>query len=152
MILPPKPPPAARPVNHWEPSANWDKSWHDTFLELFSESLNVKLSCEGAGIGRATLYRHLQEDAEFAEDFEHARLFAMRKLEAACFKRAHEGMSDRLAIFLLQHHDERYRKQRFIILTEEMLKHLDDEAMADLRAGRRVEFHLLNLAKAIKRA
>ena len=80
-----------------------DISWHERFLDVYKISLNVSLAAMGAGVGRATVYRHLTELPKFAEAFQDAKGHAIDRLEAAAYKRA-EASSDKLLIFMLRAH------------------------------------------------
>ena len=82
---------------------SFDDSWHATFLKLFSESLNVTLAANGAGVSRSVVYAHRVKSPEFAAQFEDAREEAIEQLEAAAYHRA-RSVSDTLAIFLLKAH------------------------------------------------
>ena len=57
----------------------------DAFLASFDESVTDKEACERAGISRATLYRWLQEDEEFAASVQSAEAHRARNLEARMF-------------------------------------------------------------------
>jgi hypothetical protein len=90
--------------------AQLDTSWHSRFLQLFAQSLNVHLSCRGAGIDRGVAYDHRKRFPEFAAAWEEARKAAVENLEAEAFNRA-KRQSDVLLIFLLKSHaPERYRE------------------------------------------
>ena len=57
----------------------------DAFLASFEESVTDKEACEKAGISRATLYRWLQEDEEFAARVQSAEGARAKNLEARMF-------------------------------------------------------------------
>jgi hypothetical protein len=89
-----------------------DTTWHARFLQLFARSLNVQLSCRGAGVGRDVAYIHRKRFPEFAAAWEEARKAAVENLEAEAFARA-KRQSDVLLIFLLKSHaPERYREMK----------------------------------------
>ena len=76
----------------------------DEFLERMRKSGNVYLSCAAAGIPRRTAYRWRDKWATFAEKWDEAKDDAVDKLDAEAWKRATDGASDRLLMFLLKAH------------------------------------------------
>lgn len=87
-----------------------DESWHAKFLELFGYSMNVVLSAKGAGVDRATVYKHRKADPDFAAAMDEAKEEAVERLEADAYERA-KKMSDTLLIFLLKaHKPQMYRE------------------------------------------
>ena len=57
----------------------------DAFLTTFEEAVTDKEACDKAGIARATLYRWLQEDEEFAGRVQQAEGQRAHDLEARMF-------------------------------------------------------------------
>lgn len=76
----------------------------ESFLQKLSNTGNVRLSCEAAGIPRSTAYRWRDKWATFAAAWGEALDDACDRLEAEAWRRAIEEGSDRLLMFLLQAH------------------------------------------------
>ena len=76
----------------------------ESFLDRLRSSGNVRLSCRAAGVPRSTAYRWRDKWATFAAEWEEAKEDACDMLEAEAWKRATEGQSDRLLMFLLKAH------------------------------------------------
>lgn len=91
------------------------------FLAALSSSANVSLSCQTAGVSRASVYAAKQSDPDFAQAWALAMQTALDALEAELISRAIEGTqntqyyhgkpigtvtsySDTLAMFLLKAH------------------------------------------------
>ena len=81
-----------------------DTSWESRFIEVYSETMNVRSSCRTAGINRATYYRRLKKSAGFRHRVDDAREDALDVLEEVARARALSGASDRLIEFLLKAH------------------------------------------------
>ena len=75
--------------------------WRPKFIEVLSNSANVRAACRAAGIDRTTAYRHRARNAAFAEEWDSALKEAGEILEAVAWQRAKEK-SDLLLIFLLK--------------------------------------------------
>ena len=76
----------------------------ERFLERLRGSGNVRLSCRAAGVPRRTVYRWRDRWVTFADEWDEAKEDACDMLEAEAWKRATEGQSDRLLMFLLKAH------------------------------------------------
>ena len=76
----------------------------DAFLEKMRMTGNVYLSCEVAGIPRSTAYYWRNKYKTFADGWDAAKEDAVDKLDAEAWKRATQGQSDRLLMFLLKAH------------------------------------------------
>lgn len=86
-------------------------AWHGRFLEAFRQTGNVRLSAQGAGVDRTTVYRAAKADAEFAAAWREAEQDAIDTLEAVARQRALQT-SDTLLIFLLKSlRPDRYRER-----------------------------------------
>lgn len=108
------------------PNAELDVSWHERFLELYKVSLNVSLAAFGVGVGRTTVYDHINELPDFAAAVEDAKGYAIDKLEAAAYKRA-EASSDKLLMFMLKaHRPETYADNLTIMLGKGDLSTMSD--------------------------
>lgn len=79
----------------------------DVFLKHFSDTGNIRFSCERAGILRRQVYRWIDKYTEFRERFEAAKKDACDILAIEARRRAlnRDAPSDRLLMFLLQAHD-----------------------------------------------
>ena len=115
-------------VRHWTetksgPGMIHDTTWHEAFLDLFAQSLNVVACCDAIGIGRATFYRHLKDFPEFQQQFDDARCAAVEMVEGTMYNLCMDG-SEGLIKFVLTHHaPERYQsKTKVIIMTDEQLR------------------------------
>jgi len=75
--------------------------WKPKFIEVLSNSANVRAACRAAGVNRATAYRHKERNAGFREEWAQALQEAGEVLEAVAWQRAKEK-SDLLLIFLLK--------------------------------------------------
>jgi len=75
--------------------------WRPRFVEVLSNSANVRAACRAAGIDRKTAYRHRARNAAFAQEWDAALKEAAEILEAVAWQRAKEK-SDVLLIFLLK--------------------------------------------------
>lgn len=76
-------------------------AWKPAWLEAFGEYGTVYHACKAAGVGRSTVYRHRESDAEFAEAWAAAEEDVSDGLEQEAARRAKDG-SDVLLIFLLK--------------------------------------------------
>lgn len=82
------------------------------FLDAFAETGIVLAAAQASGIGRASVYRWLEHDEEFALAFHQAEEDSTQRLERAAYERATRSVepSDTLLIFLLKaRRPERYR-------------------------------------------
>lgn len=68
--------------------------WAKAFLAAFTESGNVRLACDAAGIERSTAYRLRHSDPTFAADWEQAEEQAADLLEQEARRRAYEGWEE----------------------------------------------------------
>ena len=92
-------------------------AWHDAFLADLAENCNVANAARMAGVDRSTVYRHRDENAEFATAWDDAVEAGIQALELAARKRA-MSVSDTLAIFLLKsHRPDTYRENKRTELT-----------------------------------
>jgi len=76
----------------------------DRFLDRLRNSGNVRASCKAAGVPRRTIYNWRDKWVTFADEWDDALDDACDILEAEAWKRAIEGQSDRLLMFLLKAH------------------------------------------------
>lgn len=76
----------------------------DAFLERMRTSGNVYLSCKAAGVPRRTVYNWRKKWSTFADEWDEAKDDAVDRLDAEAWKRAVDGQSDRLLMFLLKAH------------------------------------------------
>ena len=76
----------------------------DEFLSKMRNSGNIRASCEAAHISRATAYRWRAQWSTFAAEWDEAKDDAVDWLDLEAWKRATQGQSDRLLMFLLQAH------------------------------------------------
>lgn len=113
------------------------EDWRVRFLELFSLSLNVSLSAQGAGVSRVWAYKERQKNPEFAAKWDDAKIAAIERLEGVAFKRAQES-SDLLVIFLLKAHKPDVYRERFESTTMAVnidWNQLTDEQLQRIAAG-----------------
>ena len=83
----------------------------ERFLVLLSETGNITISAQGAGVSRAWVYTTMQKDEGFREQVEQAQEESVERLEAVARARAEAG-SDLLLMFLLKAlKPEKYREQ-----------------------------------------
>ena len=66
------------------------------FLAAYRETGNVKLACESGRVGRSSHYRWLEQDPDYAEEFEQAQKDAVDVLEAEARRRAVEGWEEKV--------------------------------------------------------
>ncbi len=66
------------------------------FLAAYRETGNVKLACEAGRVGRSSHYRWLEQDPDYAEEFEQAQKDAVDVLEAEARRRAVEGWEEKV--------------------------------------------------------
>lgn len=96
-------------------TAGQTKHLKKAFLAAFREAGIIRRACDQVGVGRTTVYRWLEQDTDFAAEYEHAETESTEMLEAAALSRAVEGVtklsasgkpytdySDTLLIFLLK--------------------------------------------------
>ena len=86
-----------------------NKDTMDRFLDKLRNSGNVRMACKAAGVPRRTVYNWRDKWSTFADDWDEAIEEACDVLEGEAWRRAVEGQSDRLLMFLLK----AYRKERF---------------------------------------
>lgn len=107
-----------------------NEPWMDSFLMLLSETGNVTYAAQGAGVSRATVYKHRHINALFAAKWEAAAELGVDGLEDVARERA-RTMSDTLLIFLLKAaRPERYRERietRNVSITPEQARAMSDE-------------------------
>lgn len=84
----------------------------DRFLEKLRNSGNVRLSCRAAGVPRRTAYNWRDRWVTFRQEWDEALEDACDILEGEAWKRAIEGQSDRLLMFLLKAHRPDKFKER----------------------------------------
>jgi hypothetical protein len=85
-------------------------SWRERFIEVLSNTCNVRAACQAAGVNRATAYRLRERNEGFAKRWDEALQEGVDVLEAVAWRRANES-SDLLLIFLLKaHRPEKYRE------------------------------------------
>jgi hypothetical protein len=70
------------------------KQKQQRFIEVFSETANIKYSCRAAGIDRRTFYRWKENDEAFRKLYENAEPEADDTLEYAAYLRAVEGIEE----------------------------------------------------------
>ena len=84
--------------------------WAERFLEVFSQTGNVRLAASAAGVSRDAPYKRARTSPSFADRWATAREEAIDLLEGEARRRALSG-SDALLMFLLRaHRPERYRE------------------------------------------
>ena len=76
----------------------------DEFIKRMRSSGNVRLSCVAAGIPRSTAYNWRNKFKTFEQEWDEAKDDAVDGLDAEAWKRATDGASDRLLMFLLKAH------------------------------------------------
>ena len=76
----------------------------DLFLERYRNSGNIRASCQAAGVPRSTIYYWQRKFSTFAAEMDDAKDDAVDALDLEAWKRATQGESDRLLMFLLQAH------------------------------------------------
>ena len=76
----------------------------DRFLERYRNSGNIRASCQSAEVSRSTIYYWRGKFATFAAEMRDAKDDAVDALDLEAWKRATQGASDRLLMFLLQAH------------------------------------------------
>ena len=85
-----------------------------SYIKAYAELGSHSKACEAAGITAKTSWnwRHdsRPEYLQFRESLEVAKQILVDRLEAEVFKRATEGGSDSLLMFLLKKHDPSYRE------------------------------------------
>ena len=81
----------------------------DRFLDRLRNSGNVRLACKAAGVPRRTVYNWRNKWVSFHDEWDEALEDACDYLEGEAWRRATEGQSDRLLMFLLK----AYRKDKF---------------------------------------
>jgi len=74
------------------------------FLDRMRQSGNVYLSAKAAGVPRRTVYYWRKKWSTFAAEWNDAKDDAVDKLDAEAWRRATDGASDRLLMFLLKAH------------------------------------------------
>ena len=84
----------------------------DRFLDRLRNSGNIRLSCKAAGIPRRTVYNWRDKWSTFRTDWDDALEDACDALEAEAWRRATDGSSDRLLMFLLKAHRPNKFKER----------------------------------------
>lgn len=96
---------------------NEPSDWKPVWLEAFGEYGTVYHACKAAGVGRSTVYRHRESDAEFAEAWAAVEEDVSDDLEQEAARRAKDG-SDVLMIFLLKaRRPQKYRDNAHITHT-----------------------------------
>lgn len=86
------------------------RDWSLSFLRVMSETGNVRLACEKAGISRQAAYHRRDRDPDFAAAWAESMEDACDRLEEVARLRAEES-SDTLLIFLLKaHRPAKYRE------------------------------------------
>lgn len=76
----------------------------EKFLAKLRNSGNVRLSCHAADVPRSTVYYWRNKFKTFKDAWNEAMEDACDILEAEAWKRAVDGQSDRLLMFLLKAH------------------------------------------------
>lgn len=64
------------------------------FLVLLRASGNVTLAAEGIKVSRKAMYKHRDDDSEFAESWDDAVAEACDRLEAEAWRRAYAGVEE----------------------------------------------------------
>lgn len=98
--------------------------WHDAFLKVLEDTLNVAIACRACNISRTTAYNHRNNNEAFKEKWDEALKFCIGRLEKSMIQRALEGepyvyqgeivpnvkrYDTTLQIFLLKNNIEKYR-------------------------------------------
>jgi len=107
------------------------------FIEAYRSSANVRASCEYADVLRATYYRHLHSDPDFAEQVRLAEEEAVDRLAAKAWNNALAKDSDTSLWNLLKaHRPQLYRdpvqRSLQVNLTADELANLSDEDLDKL--------------------
>jgi hypothetical protein len=76
----------------------------DKFIRRMRNSGNVRASCASAEIPRSTAYYWKNKFKTFSDRWDEAKDDAVDVLDLEAWKRAMEGQSDRLLMFLLKAH------------------------------------------------
>lgn len=87
------------------------------FIELLSETGVVTDACKGSKIPRRTAYHYFKSDAEFAAAWGDAIETAHDRLRSRARRRAKEGKSNKLLIYLLNQNEREKRWRKLIIKT-----------------------------------
>ena len=82
------------------------------FLDRLRNCGNVRLSCKAAGVPRRTAYNWRTKWTTFKTEWDEALEDACDMLEAEAWRRATDGQSDRLLMFLLKAHRPDKFKER----------------------------------------
>jgi len=61
------------------------------FLDCYKQWANISFACEASNVGRTTVYKWLEHDAEFSAAFKLAGEAATERLEREAWRRATEG-------------------------------------------------------------
>lgn len=100
------------------------------FLEQLKKTPIVQIACEKLGIGRATLYRWKEEDAEFARQVDAAifdgRLIVNDLAESQLIG-AVKDRDMRAIMYWLKHHHADYKNRMEIDATVNTIHELSDE-------------------------
>ena len=83
------------------------------FLEWLRNSGNVRASCQASGVPRSTIYHWRNKFVTFRKLWDEAMDDACDILQAEAWKRAIDGESDRLLIFLLKAHKPEVYSERY---------------------------------------
>lgn len=87
------------------------EQWKAAFLKRLSETGNVTEAAEYVSVERSNVYKERYRDPTFAVAWDEAKRLGVESLEDEAIKRAIEGKSDTLLIFLLKAaKPEKYRE------------------------------------------
>ena len=64
------------------------------FLVAYRDTGNIRLACAASNVGRSTVYKWQEHDAEFSAAFGVAQVEAVEALEAEAYRRAVEGVEE----------------------------------------------------------
>jgi len=93
---------------HGDNCTNWTlaqaRPTMDRFLARYRNSGNIRASCKAADVSRSTIYYWRDKYVTFARQMKDAKEDAVDALDLEAWRRATDGASDRLLMFLLKAH------------------------------------------------
>ncbi len=92
-----------------EPPRRRRPDWTQTFLRVYRDSANTRLSAEAAGVSRSTVYRRAERDPRFAAAWQDAEEDAADELEAIARDRAMRSSDGLLKWLLSAARPQKYR-------------------------------------------
>jgi hypothetical protein len=79
-----------------------DDDWGPKFLAVLAQGHTIGMAAGAAGVNRSTVYRRRKTDKAFAEDWDAAVEDGTDAVEELALRRAKEGYSDQLVMFILK--------------------------------------------------